>query len=137
MRLSETGELLALISAYDNRNFNKETTAAWYDLLGPYTLAEAKHAVKKHYNESTDWLMPAHVVRIIKAERKARLAKVGTIVSGRADMTDTATELATTKALTKAVASGALTPEQYEDYQRGETPWADYRRGLLALRGAA
>lgn len=137
MKLSEAGDLLALISAYDNRTLTAEVSAAWYDLITPYTLAEAKHAAKKHFHESTDWLMPAHVVRIIKAERKARLAKVGTIVSGRADMTDTATELATTKALTKAVASGALTPEQYEDYQRGETPWADYRRGLLALRGAA
>lgn len=137
MKLSETGELLVLISAYDNRNFNKETTAAWYDLLSPYTLAEGKYAVKKHYAEHPDWLMPSHVRSIIKAERRARLAKVETIVPSRADMTDTATELATTKALTKAVASGALTPEQYADYVRGETPWADYRRGLLALRGAA
>ncbi|TSI12651.1 hypothetical protein [Brevibacterium aurantiacum] len=137
MRLSEAGELLALIKAYDNRSFNEETSAAWYDLLGPYTLAEAKHAVKKHFYESTEYLVPAHVVRIIRTERKTRLAKVETIVPNRADMTDTATELATTKALTKAVASGALTPEQYEDYQRGETPWVDYKRGLLALRGAA
>lgn len=137
MRLSEAGDLLALISAYDNRHVSEEVSAAWYDLLGPYTLAEAKHAVKKHFFESTDYLQPAHVVRIIKAERKARLSKVETIVPGRADMTDTATELATTKALTKAVASGALTPEQYEDYVRGETPWADYHRGILALRGAA
>lgn len=137
MRLSEAGDLLALISAYDNRHVSEEVSAAWYDLLHPYTLAEAKHAVKKHFNDNTEYLMPAHVVRIIKAERKARLGKVGTIVSGRADMTDTATELATTKALTKAIASGALTPEQYEDYQRGETPWAVYRRGILALRGAA
>lgn len=137
MRLSDAGDLLALISAYDNRHVSEEVSAAWYDLLGPYTLAEAKHAVKKHFFESTEYLQPAHVVRIIKAERRARLSKVETIVPGRADMTDTATELATTKALTKAVASGALTPEQYDDYQRGETPWADYRRGLLALRGAA
>lgn len=137
MRLSEAGELIALISAYDNRKMSEEVSAAWFDLLNPYTLAEAKHAVKKHFHESTEYLMPAHVVRIIKAERKARLAKVGTIVASRADMVDAGSELATTKALSKALASGALTPEQYEDYVRGETPWADYRRGLLALRGAA
>ncbi|MDN5604754.1 MAG: hypothetical protein L0G59_04965 [Kocuria sp.] len=137
MRLSETGELLSLISAYDNRNFNKETTAAWYDLLGPYTLAEAKHAVKKHFYESAEYLMPAHIVKIIKAERKARLARVGVIATSRADMTDTATELDTARQLTRVIASGQLTPEQYADYLRGQTPWAEYRRGLLALRGAA
>lgn len=136
MRLTETGELLALISAYDNRNFNKETTAAWYDLLHPYTLAEAKYAVKKHYAESRDWLMPADVLRIIKTERRNRLAKVETIVPSRADMTSTAAELATTKALSKAIASGELTPEAYEDYMRGNTPWTTYQRGLRELRAA-
>ena len=136
MRLTETGELLALISAYDNRNFNKETTAAWYDLLSPYTLAEAKHAVKKHYAESRDWLMPADVLRIIKTERRNRLARVETIVPSRADMTSTAAELATTKALSKAIASGELTPEAYEAYMRGNTPWVTYRRGLRELRAA-
>lgn len=136
MRLTETGELLALISAYDNRNFNKETTAAWYDLLSPYTLAEAKHAVKKHYAESRDWLMPADVLRIIKTERSRRLAKVETIVPSRADMTTTAAELATTKALSKAIASGELTAEAYEAYMRGNTPWVTFRRGLRELRAA-
>lgn len=137
MRLTETGALLALISAYDNRNFNEETTAAWHDLLGPYTLAEAKHAVKKHYSESRDWLMPADVLRIIKTERRKRLAQVGVIATSRADMTDTATELDTARQLTRAIASGELTPEQYGDYVRGNTPWSTYRRGILALRGAA
>lgn len=136
MRLTETGELLALISAYDNRNFNKETTAAWYDLLSQYTLAEAKHAVKKHYAESRDWLMPADVLRIIKTERSRRLAKVETIVPSRADMTTTAAELATTKALSKAIASGELTAEAYEAYMRGNTPWVTFRRGLRELRAA-
>ena len=136
MRLTETGQLLALISAYDNRNFNEETTAAWYDLLAPYTLAEAKHAVKSHYAESRDWLMPADVLRIIKTERRRRLAKVETIVPSRADMTTTAAELATTKALSKAIASGELTAEAYEAYMRGNTPWTTYRRGLRQL-GAA
>lgn len=136
MRLTETGQLLALISAYDNRNFNEETAAAWYDLLAPYTLAEAKHAVKKHYTESRDWLMPADVLRIIKTERRNRLAKVETIVPSRADMTGTAAELATTKALSKAIASGELSPEAYEHYVRGNTPWMTFRRGLRELRVA-
>lgn len=137
MRLSEAGDLLALISSHDNRHVNEEVSAAWYDLLNPYTLAEAKYAVKKHFFESTEYLQVAHVVRIIKAERRARLARVGTIVASRADMLDAGSELRTTKELSKAVASGALTPEQYEDYQRGQTPWSAYRRGILALRGAA
>lgn len=136
MRLSEAGELLALIKAYDNRSFNEETSAAWYDLLHPYSLTEAKHAVKKHYSESRDWLMPADVLRIIKTERRNRLAKVETIVPSRADMTSTAAELATTKALSKAIASGELTPEAYEAYMRGNTPWVTYRRGLRELRAA-
>lgn len=137
MKLSEAGELLALISAYDNRNFNKETTAAWFDLLGPYTLYEAKQAVKKHYAENPDWLMPSHVRSAIKAARKTRLAKLGPINPNRADMTDVATELSTGRELTRAIASGQLSPEQYEDYLRSDTPWMVYQRGVLALRGAA
>ena len=136
MNLSETGEALALASEYDNRHFTKETSAAWWELLHPYTLDEAKHAIRKHYNESREWLMPADVLRIIKTERRTRLAKVETIVPSRADMTSTAAELATTKALSKAIASGELTPEAYEAYMRGNTPWVTYRRGLRELRAA-
>lgn len=137
MRLSEAGEVMELINMYDSRQVTKEVSTAWYDLIYPYTLDEAKYAVKKHYNESDEWLMPAHIIKIIKAERRTRLAKVETIVPSRADMTDTAAELATTKALSKAIASGELTPEAYEAYVRGNTPWLTYRRGILALRGAA
>lgn len=137
MNLSETGKALALASEYDNRHFTKETSAAWHDLLWPYTLAEAKHAIRKHYNESREWMMPADVVRIIKAERKNRLAKVGPINPSRTDMTDAGTELSTARELTAAIASGALTPDQYGDYLRSGTPWSAYRRGILALRGAA
>lgn len=137
MRLSEAGEVMELISTYDNRQVTKEVSTAWYDLIYPYTLAEAKFAVKKHYNESSEWLMPAHIVRIIKTERKNRLSKLGPINPSRADMADAGTELATARELTAAIASGQLTPEQYGDYLRSDTPWVAYKRGILALRGAA
>lgn len=136
MNLSESGEVLALSSEYDNRHFTAETAAAWWDLLQPFTLNEARAAVRKHYNESTEWLMPAHIVRIIKAQHRANLAAVGSIVPSRADMTTTAAELATTKALSKAIASGELTPEAYEHYMRGNTPWVTFRQGLRELRAA-
>lgn len=137
MRLSEAGEVMELINMYDNRQVTKEVSTAWYDLIYPYTLDEAKFAVKKHYNESDEWLMPAHIIQIIKAERKARLSKIGPINPSRADMTDAGTELATARELTAAIASGQLTPEQYGDYLRSDTPWSTYRRGILALKGAA
>lgn len=137
MNLSETGKALALASEYDNRHFTAETSSAWWELLRPYTLAEAKHAIRKHYNETEDWLMPAHIIRIIKAERKTRLSKIGPINPSRADMADVGTELATARELTAAIASGQLTPEQYGDYLRSDTPWSTYRWGILALRGAA
>ncbi len=137
MNLSETGEALALASEYDNRHFTAETSSAWWELLHPYTLDEAKHAIRKHYNESREWMMPADVLRIIKAERKARLSKLGPINPSRADMADAGVELTTSRELTAAIASGQLTPEQYGDYLRSDTPWAAYKRGILALRGAA
>lgn len=137
MNLSETGEALALASEYDNRHFTAETSSAWWNLLSPYTLDEAKNAIRKHYNESQEWMMPAHLIKIIKAERKARLSKVGPINPSRADMADAGTELTTARELTAAIASGQLTPEQYGDYLRSDTPWATYRRGILALRGSA
>lgn len=137
MNLSETGEALALASEYDNRHFTAETSAAWHELLSPFSLDEARNAIRKHYRESREWLMPADILRIIKADRKTRLAKLGPINPNRADMTDVATELSTGRELTRAIASGQLSPEQYEDYLRSDTPWMAYQRGVLALRGAA
>ena len=136
MNYREAGEFLAYISALDGRNFNEYTAAVWHEVIGEYTLTECKTAAKEHFTEKSDWLMPSHVQSIIKTERRNRLARVETIVPSRADMTSTAAELATTKALSKAIASGELTPEAYEDYMRGNTPWVTYRRGLRELRAA-
>lgn len=81
--------------------------------------------------------MPSHVRSIIKVERKNRLSKVGPINPSRTDMTDAGTELTTARELTAAIASGQLTPDQHDDYLHSGTAWSAYRRGTLALRGAA
>lgn len=72
MNLSETARLLAAIAAFNNRTIGAADVGAWQSVLGDIELADAMEAVRRHYTESTEWLMPAHVRRLIGEIVKAR-----------------------------------------------------------------
>ena len=72
MTIEEVAHLLATIVAYDNRNVGKAALAAWSEAArrGDWTSDEALNAVHAHFAESTEWLMPAHVTKAIRARRE-------------------------------------------------------------------
>jgi hypothetical protein len=58
----EIAKLLARASAVDNRIITEESVQAWFELLSnvPYEFAVA--AVNEHFKNSTEYLLPAHIV---------------------------------------------------------------------------
>lgn len=72
MTPKETGKLLGFAALYDARKVDPAVTVAWHQVLSDIPYADAEAAVRAHYAESPDRLMPAHVrsrVRSIQAER--------------------------------------------------------------------
>lgn len=74
MNLKEAWQLLTLASARDGRTVDKEVAIVWADDLAHITIQEAAEAARMHYQQSTAWMMPAHVIANVKRirERVAR-----------------------------------------------------------------
>lgn len=74
MTQDEVIDLLSIITAYDKRSTGEGEIHAWSDAAqrGRWTFADAAEAVKAHYAESTQWLMPGHVTDRIKVQRRDR-----------------------------------------------------------------
>jgi hypothetical protein len=53
---------LAIASAYDNRKPNEVQARAWADALDGFDPRDCALAIKAHYKESTEYLMPVHVI---------------------------------------------------------------------------
>ncbi len=80
MNRSETARLLAAIAAFNNRTIGEADVEAWQSVLPDATLDDAMEAVRRHYAENTEWLMPAHIRRIIRdihSEREAESRATG------------------------------------------------------------
>jgi hypothetical protein len=74
MNLNETARALALVQSFDRRTVGEADVVAWRSVLTDVALADAEEAIRRHYAEQTDWLMPAHIrryVRDIVREREA------------------------------------------------------------------
>jgi len=69
---AEVALLLAAASGRDQRTIGDADVLAWHEDIGdlPYDLARA--ALGRHYRESTDRIMPAHVRRLIRTIREER-----------------------------------------------------------------
>lgn len=67
--------VLAKASAYDRRTIGEADAAAWYEAIGDLDIADALDAVTRHYQQTTDWLMPAHVrtiaAQLVRERRRA------------------------------------------------------------------
>lgn len=72
MTRHETALLLGLAAARDYRTIGEVDVAAWHQDLADVDFADAREAVSRHYRESTDRLMPAHVRRQVKTIRAER-----------------------------------------------------------------
>jgi hypothetical protein len=69
MNRSEVALLLGAIAVRDHRTIGAEDVHAWYADIGDLGLDECRTAVSRHFRESTEWLMPAHVVRLVRMAR--------------------------------------------------------------------
>jgi hypothetical protein len=77
---SEAFQLLTLASARDGRKVSQSVARVWADDLARIDIDVAVEAATLHYQESSEWLMPVHVIRnarrVLEArERTARLRR--------------------------------------------------------------
>ncbi|WP_087136463.1 hypothetical protein [Mycetocola reblochoni] len=66
MTLEECARVLAKIQLGDNRQVDKLVLAEWHDTIGHLGYSDAIAAVKTHRQESTDYLLPAHLIRNVR-----------------------------------------------------------------------
>jgi hypothetical protein len=66
VNLSETADLLSAMSAFDRRTIGDGDVIAWQAILPDAAFEDCLEAVKQHYAEQTDWMMPAHVRRAVR-----------------------------------------------------------------------
>jgi hypothetical protein len=74
MTRDEVIDVLTCAAAYDRRTIGDTDIAAWTLAIGDLHFPDAQAAVVEHYTETTEWLMPAHVRRLVKRARELRLA---------------------------------------------------------------
>jgi len=65
--------VLAKIQLGDNRQVDQLTLEEWFDTIGHLDFAAAVAGVRLHRQESTEYLMPAHVIRNAYRARETRL----------------------------------------------------------------
>jgi len=66
VNLSETARLLGAMAAFDRRTVGDGDVIAWQAVLPDAAFEDCLEAVKDHYAEQTDWMMPAHVRRAVR-----------------------------------------------------------------------
>lgn len=72
MILTETDALLTLIHNVDKRKLDDAVILTWHELIGELDFADCVEAMKAHFRECTDYLLPAHIVAGVRAIRNAR-----------------------------------------------------------------
>lgn len=72
MTPEEAALLLAGAAMFDYRKVEKADALAWHHVLGDLDYDDAIEAVRRHYAESTERLMPAHVRQGVRAIREDR-----------------------------------------------------------------
>lgn len=84
MNRAEIAELLTVIATLDRRTLGESDVIAWHGTLGDLRAQECKDAAVRHYAESTDWLMPAHIRRRVLASRQDSAMRQA--IEGRDDL---------------------------------------------------
>lgn len=125
MNMTETSKVLAAIQIYDARHVDEATVKAWHKMLHRFTLPDCLAAVEAHFRESTDYLLPAHVIRRVKSMRSRRLDLAEHPVLRYVDEYDDDGNLlpdakGKREHLRNLVANGQLTPQDYEQYRDGK-----------------
>jgi len=89
MTPGDTARVLGACALYDNRTTGIADAAAWHAVIGDLDYDDAMEAVRRHYRDSTDRIMPAHVRRLVKEIRaERRKGEVVRALPGRYDPAD-------------------------------------------------
>lgn len=74
MMPSDAAKILSVAAVYDRRTISELDAKAWADALDDLDPRDCQEAVKRHYRNSTDWCMPAHVRSLVTVVRRDRAA---------------------------------------------------------------
>lgn len=72
MNSFEMKRLLAKISLGDHRQVDQLVIDDWLETIGHLTYQDAYTAVVAHRRESTEYLMPGHITRLVRATAPTR-----------------------------------------------------------------
>lgn len=72
MTPGDVARLLGTCALYDYRETSKHDAVAWHAVIGDLDFEEAAEAVRRHYRDSVERIMPAHVRRIVREIREER-----------------------------------------------------------------
>lgn len=72
MDMREAFQLLTLASARDGRTVDREVAMVWAEDLAHIRLPDAVEAATLHYQETTAWMMPNHVITNVRRIRERR-----------------------------------------------------------------
>lgn len=72
MTKAEVALLLTAASGRDQRTIGDADVLAWHEDLADLDYELAREALRRHYRESTDRIMPAHVRRLARTIREER-----------------------------------------------------------------
>lgn len=81
MKPSDAAKLVTIASHIDNRDPSREAAEAWAAVLtaaGVESVPDCVAAIGQHFAESTDYLVPAEIIRRVKEIRRRRLVDAGT-----------------------------------------------------------
>ena len=73
MNKTEIGQLLTLAALVDNRTVTPEAGVMWHEIIGHLSYDAAVAALKDHYAETSEWIMPAHIANRVRAAHRAAL----------------------------------------------------------------
>lgn len=74
MSPAEAQVLLSMAATVDNRKPDADAAKAWAAMLDGLRVEDCMQAIREHYTESTEWLMPAMVRARVKRIRAKRIA---------------------------------------------------------------
>jgi hypothetical protein len=79
MTIDELKQVVAKIQLGDNRQVDRLVILEWFDTIGDLNVSDALEAVRLHRRESTDYLVPAHIVRLAYRVKDQRAVDRGPV----------------------------------------------------------
>jgi hypothetical protein len=79
MTLDECKRVVAKVQLGDNRQVDRLVIMEWYNTIGHLNGADAIKAVTLHRQESTEYLQPAHIIRLAYRVKEKRAVDRGPV----------------------------------------------------------